>query len=109
MRTSLFVVSDLHLGGEPGRDGTPGFQMCPPANQARLARFIGALPGRSTERDAHLVIAGDIVDFLAETQFAPFTLNPDEARAKLARVVGRTRPIWTALGEFLRRGGALTL
>src|SRR5262249_16885606 len=32
-----------------------------------------------------------------------------EARVKLAQVVGRTRPIWTALGEFLGRGGALTL
>ena len=109
MRTRLFVVSDLHLGGEPGTDGAPGFQMCPPANQARLARFIASLPGRSKDADVRLVIAGDIVDFLAEKEFAPFTLAPAAARAKLSRVLGGTRPIWTGLGEFLRRGGALTL
>ena len=34
MKTSLFVISDLHLGG--GHD----FQMCSPVGRKRLAEFI---------------------------------------------------------------------
>jgi UDP-2,3-diacylglucosamine pyrophosphatase LpxH len=109
MRTSLFVISDLHLGGEPGLDGGPGFQLCPAANQAHLAGFIDTLPSRESDCDVRLAIAGDIVDFLTETEFKGFTLDPAEARAKLRRILDRTMPIWTAVGKFLDRGGALTL
>lgn len=109
MSTTLFVISDLHLGGEPGSDGGPGFQICPPANQARLVEFIEALPRREPDHDVRLVIAGDIVDFLTEKEFRAFTLDTGEARDKLQRILNRTRPIWTALGQFLGRGGALTL
>ena len=34
MAQQVFVISDLHLGGEPG------FQMCGPEGQALLAKFI---------------------------------------------------------------------
>ena len=56
---------DLHLGGAPATDGGRGFQICPPATQAMLAAFIDRLPERQPNADCRLVIAGDIVDFLA--------------------------------------------
>ena len=69
MYTRLFVISDLHLGGEPASDASRGFQICPPTTQRKLAEFIGRLGGRTADCDDRLVIAGDIVDFLAEEPF----------------------------------------
>jgi UDP-2,3-diacylglucosamine pyrophosphatase LpxH len=114
MTTTVLVVSDLHLGGPDG------FQMCTPPGQARLAAFfrhaaaLGA-PGRSV----HLVLAGDVVDFLAEpddSRAAPkdwtwsaFVGDEGLALDKLERILGRTAPIWDALGAFVAGGGSLTL
>ncbi len=109
MSTTIFVISDLHLGGEPGPKGSPGFQMCPPANQARLAQFIESLPARQPEKDVRLVLAGDVVDFLAEREWAAFTLDKNEAQTKLQRIIDQTQLVWTALKGFIARGGALTL
>ena len=109
MQTTLFVISDLHLGGEPGSDGAPGFQICPPANQAKLVEFINHLPAPESDADVRLVINGDLVDFLAEVEFRAFSIERDVALTKLRRIIGRTPTIWEALREFLRRGGALTL
>jgi UDP-2,3-diacylglucosamine pyrophosphatase LpxH len=110
MRTTLYVISDLHLGGAPGDNGQPGFQICPPRNQARLAQFINGLPGPGPDADVRLVLAGDIVDFLAEEQFEVFTADRHAARAKLEHIIAITRPVWTALKDFVvQRGGALTL
>ena len=110
MRTTLYVISDLHLGGKPGTDGRPGFQICPPKTHGRLARFINGLSGRAGRDDVRLIIAGDIVDFLAEEQFEAFTADPAAARAKLKHILDSTEPVWTALRDFVtRRDGALTL
>lgn len=110
MRTSLYVISDLHLGGAPATDGSRGFQICPPGTQAALAAFIARLPGQQATGDCRLVIAGDIVDFLAEEPFEAFTANPAEARRKLESILTRTAPVWEALQAFVRdRNGALTL
>lgn len=110
MRTSLYVISDLHLGGEPAGDGGRGFQICPPRTQQLLAGFIDGLPGRSAEADVRLVIAGDIVDFLAEAPFEAFTADPAVARRKLASILENTAPVWSALQRFARdRDGAMTL
>jgi UDP-2,3-diacylglucosamine pyrophosphatase LpxH len=104
------VISDLHLGGAPGEDDGVGFQMCPPRNQSNLARFIRSLPARDRRADIHLIIAGDIVDFLAERPFSPFTADPAAARNKLGHIIEVTRPIWDALNEFVaQKGGELTL
>ena len=35
----IFVVSDLHLGGEPKQNGRPGFQMCSTTTRALLAFY----------------------------------------------------------------------
>jgi UDP-2,3-diacylglucosamine pyrophosphatase LpxH len=106
----VHVISDLHLGGAPGADGAPGFQICPPRTQQTLAAFIDRLRPRSAELDCHLVIAGDIVDFLAEEPFESFTVDPQAALSKFHNIVKHTTPVWAALRRFVgERGGALTL
>jgi len=104
MGKSLFVISDLHLGGGPG------FQMCSPQGRERLASFIGHVGAqRRPDHEVHLVIAGDIVDFLAEQDFASFTNDDDKARRKLEAIIESTRPVWTALQQLVADGGRLTL
>jgi len=103
------VISDLHLGGAPAIDGK-GFQICPPATQKVLADFIRRLPQSTEAEDCHLVVAGDIVDFLAEEPFEPFTADSDKALAKFEAIVRNTAPVWDALRHFVvDRGGDLVL
>ena len=109
MKSVLYVVSDIHLGGEPGEEASPGFQICPQRNQVALADFIRKLPISSENSDVHLVLAGDIVDFLAEKEFAAFTAIPDKALTKLKHIVRHSEPVWKALTDFVDNGNALTL
>lgn len=110
MRTTLFVISDLHLGGKPGTVSSPGFQMCSFKTQKVLAEFIDRLPAATSGHEVRLAIAGDIVDFLAEEPFEAFTGDTDSAIKKLERILEETAPIWTALRAFVaNRAGALTL
>jgi UDP-2,3-diacylglucosamine pyrophosphatase LpxH len=106
MRHRVYVISDLHLGGAAPADGKRGFQICPPGTQRILADFILRLPPSTEQEDCHLVIAGDIVDFLAEEPFVPFTADPDEALRKFDLIVSSTAPVWDALRRFVveRRG-----
>ncbi|HLZ35812.1 MAG TPA: metallophosphoesterase [Nitrospira sp.] len=109
MERLLFVVSDLHLGGAPGGNDHPGFQMCTAAGRARLAAFIEFVTSqRGTHQDIHLVLAGDIVDFLAEEDFAAFT-DDQQARQKLERILQRTDEVWSSLEGLVRSGARLTL
>ena len=110
MRSIVHVISDLHLGGASATADGPGFQMCPPSTHTRLGALIDALPASTDTVDSHLVIAGDIVDFLAEEPFEAFTADPERARAKLGRIFDSTAVVWDALARFAReRGGVLTL
>ncbi|MFT4101243.1 MAG: hypothetical protein QM674_09445 [Burkholderiaceae bacterium] len=110
MHTTIYVISDLHLGGAPAADGARGFQIFPASTQAMLAAFIDRLPAPSTDRDCRLVIAGDIVDFLAEQPFEAFSADQAVAGQKLRRIFEQTAPVWDALRRFVKdRGGALTL
>ena len=110
MRSTHYVISDLHLGGVPGSAGRPGFQICPPRTQELLVRFIDGLRGRSASANVRLVLAGDIVDFLAEEPFQAFTSNPTEAQTKLDHIFDSTAPVWKALCRFVsERDGAITL
>jgi UDP-2,3-diacylglucosamine pyrophosphatase LpxH len=97
MHHHVYVISDLHLGGAPAADGKPGFQICPPSTQKILGDFILRLPKSSNSHDCHLVIAGDIVDFLAEEPFKSFTADPVEALRKFNSIVENTAPVWVAL------------
>jgi UDP-2,3-diacylglucosamine pyrophosphatase LpxH len=88
----LFVVSDLHLGG------SPGFQIF--HQGVRLAATIRAIAKRPSKRLA-LVLAGDVVDFLAAAN--PGYLDPDGAIVKLEAI--RRDPafaeVFVALSEFV--------
>ncbi len=107
MDTSIFVISDLHLGGREG------FEMCTPQGRQHLATFIDHVTGVCTERDVRLVINGDVVDFLAEPDkagnFVGFTLDQTLAVAKLEHVFERSQAVWQALRRLGAAGGALTL
>lgn len=109
MERSLFVISDLHLGGAPGPEGATGFQIISQAGRARLADFLAFVTNqRGAGRDVHLIVAGDIVDFLAEESFAVFTDDRD-ARKKLERIFQRTEDVWTGFAELTQAGIRLTL
>ena len=110
MRKAVFVISDLHLGGAPAAEGKHGFQMCSTAGRKRLAEFIEyAAAQRSDEQDVTLVIAGDIVDYLAEEEFAAFTGQDAEAARKLHSVMTRTAEVWESLKAFVASGANLVL
>src|SRR3954452_20249947 len=73
MRRSIFVISDLHLGGLLKSAATPiDLEMCTASARNRLVRFIDYTCRESAKQDVHLVINGDIVDFLAEENAVPF-------------------------------------
>ena len=40
MKSAVFIISDLHLGGAPATNGKPSFQMCSASGHRRLAEFI---------------------------------------------------------------------
>ena len=95
MERLLFVVSDLHLGGAPGGNDHPGFQICTAAGGARLAAFIEFVTSqRGTHQDIHLVLAGDLVDFLAEEDFAAFTGRKKWTGYLTGRHCPSSRPSW---------------
>jgi UDP-2,3-diacylglucosamine pyrophosphatase LpxH len=107
---AVFVISDLHLGGAPAGGGKPSFQMCSAEGQQRLAEFIRyAAHQRTDSQDVTLVIAGDIVDFLAEEEFAAFTNDDIAAARKLERVIDRTSGVWESLRAFAASGAKLVL
>ena len=105
--TDIYVISDIHLGGDPGGESEPSFQICPPSNQTLLAEFIDSLKTSDCNNECHLVIAGDLVDFLAEKEFQAYTPKQTEALSKFKAIVGRTKIVWDSLGALVRSGGNL--
>lgn len=99
----IFIISDLHLGGRPDQTAAsgklvPGFQIC--HAYAELIEFIDWVSREAGQGDEEieLVINGDIVDFLAEDDFADpalgakiWTADPLQVIQKLDRVMERTR------------------
>lgn len=108
MASTVFVISDLHLGG------SDTFQMCSAAGRARLAEFLSWVTAqRSGERNVRLVLAGDVVDFLAEEdgagEWSAFTADEERAVGKLDRIIGSTEAVWSALRVFVESGSPLTI
>lgn len=108
MGKTLFVISDLHLGG------AEGFQICPTEGRERLVRFIDWVAGQKCEDTAiQLVLNGDIVDFLAEEDdaggFSAFVADEGKARRKLARIAEECESVFAALRRFAAAGNRLTL
>jgi UDP-2,3-diacylglucosamine pyrophosphatase LpxH len=107
---TMFVISDLHLGGAPAEKGRPSFQMCSENGRARLAEFIRYVAKqKKTNRDIQLVLNGDIVDFLAEKNFSSFTGNNVQATKKFEQILATTKEIWSSLHQLVKAGCQLTL
>jgi UDP-2,3-diacylglucosamine pyrophosphatase LpxH len=99
----VFVISDLHLGGQP-----PTMMSTPD----RLAAFIESLPSRlQSDEQLELVINGDFVDFLAIEPCEAWTSTPVSAREKLLKTVSASTftPVFTALASLVAGGHRLTL
>jgi UDP-2,3-diacylglucosamine pyrophosphatase LpxH len=110
MRTVVHVISDLHLGGAAESTSSAGFQMCRPRTHKLLAGFIEGLPTSTVSCATQLVIAGDIVDFLAEAPFSAFTADESTACDKLASVFKTSKVVWDALEAYVgERRGSLIL
>lgn len=104
MNKSLFVISDLHLGG------AEGFQMCSAAGRVRLADFLSYVAAQKRDdNEIHLVINGDIVDFLAEEEFSSFTNDDDKAVTKLQSIMSGTPEVWCSLRRLVASGVRLTM
>jgi UDP-2,3-diacylglucosamine pyrophosphatase LpxH len=90
----LHVVSDLHFGGEPGRQIFDQGDL--------LAATIDALRERPAALRIGLVLNGDIVDFLAAPGAA--YLDPFGAAAKLEAILRDPAfsPVFAALARFVR-------
>lgn len=96
--SDLFVVSDLHLGGKPEQQ-----IFCQGTLLAALIDLAGGQLGSADGR-VGLVLAGDIVDFLAEPGQVHFKATP-EALGCLERIVEDPafKPVFLALRRFVRQ------
>lgn len=118
----LYVISDLHLGGAPdardddGNVTAVGSQFCNAYDH--LAAFIDwiASPGSHPRGEVELVINGDIVDFFASDEGSggprgarAWTADPEEAIARLRRIMARASAVFDALTRFTVGGHRLTL
>lgn len=109
--TDLYVISDLHIGGSPGRrtelvGGRPqevGPQMF--CQGRRLGAFLEAL-ARPDDRRVALVVAGDFVDTLPFLEPGRY-IDVDQARARLRTIAEDPgfAPVFTGLGAFARAPG----
>jgi UDP-2,3-diacylglucosamine pyrophosphatase LpxH len=112
----VFVISDLHVGGVYPDSDDPqdrGFRINTQVPQ--LTAFVTALADKQPGEPAiELVINGDFVDFLAESDsssagWQPFVPDPQAAARRLEAIVERDRALFTALGRLLSRGHRLTV
>jgi UDP-2,3-diacylglucosamine pyrophosphatase LpxH len=106
----VFIISDLHLGGEAG-PGKRSFRIC--THETVLAGFIDwltAMQGSAIE----LVINGDVVDFLAEKSddnepWSAFRFPERKAVDCLDIIVKRSALVFDALKRFLATGHRLVI
>jgi UDP-2,3-diacylglucosamine pyrophosphatase LpxH len=110
LNQTIYVISDLHLGGEAPSDQSPGFQICGEASQSLLGDFLEWVAAqRRADNDVHLVVNGDSVDFLAEKPFAAFTADENVAARKLQAIFDRTRAVWDGFQKVVRSGAQVTI
>lgn len=108
MDKAIFVISDLHLGGDEG------FQICSAEGRRRLTRFIDWVATQKREgTEIQLVLNGDIFDFLAEEDeaggFSAFVVDESKARRKLKRIENGCEAVLAALRRFATAGNRLIL
>jgi UDP-2,3-diacylglucosamine pyrophosphatase LpxH len=103
MSDTIFIISDLHLGGDDK------FAICTAEGQCLLAAFLGWVAEKQkADRNVHLVVNGDSVDFLAESEFQVFTSDDEVATGKLHRIMTRTAPIWEGFQAVTAAGAQVT-
>ncbi len=106
----IFIISDLHLGGE-AEPGKRGFRIC--THETALAKFLDtltAMQGSAIE----LVINGDVVDFLAERTdgnppWSAFRFPEQKAVDCLDIIVRRSAVVFDALKRFVAKGHRLVI
>lgn len=123
----LFVISDLHLGGRPDASDeagglVTGFQIN--NSYGALTEFVdwvASVARAADSEEVEIVVNGDIVDFLAEDDFAGgpggarvWAAGEAEALARLDQIAMRTRGggargVFDALRDFVAAGNRLTL
>ena len=115
---SAFVISDLHLGGNypsPEDVGKRGFRLCTHADA--IVRFVEDRARDAERKSTEIVLNGDTVDFLAETNspedggstWSSFTGDSLAAIRKFRSIVARDKPVFDSFGPFLDAGGKLTV
>ncbi|BAM89495.1 unnamed protein product [Bradyrhizobium oligotrophicum S58] len=116
---SVFIISDLHLGGaypDPPTAGARGFRLCTRADA--IAQFVAERTAAIADSGpSEIVLNGDTVDFLAECDRPPpaaatwssFTADPQAAAEKFKSIVRRDRQVFEALSAYLDAGGRLTV
>lgn len=110
--STLYIISDLHLGGEADEGGGRGFRIC--THEDELAQFVDsltALEGPGIE----LVINGDSVDFLAEKvrddppAWEAFHYPESGAVECLDRIATRSARVFEAIRRFSAKGHRLVI
>ena len=77
MPERILIISDLHLGGDER------FAICSAEGRRLLAEFLHwVAEQQKIEKNIHLVVNGDSVDFLSEPEFQVFTSDDRAASAK---------------------------
>src|SRR4051812_39984313 len=103
MPETIFVISDLHLGGDES------FAICQEKGQRLLAEFLAWVASQhSTANPVHLVVNGDSVDFLSEREFAAFSTPERVAMEKLSAIFDRTRHVWEAFHDLTSTGAEVS-
>lgn len=98
----VLAISDLHLGGDaPAMLGHP----------EALCGFLESIAAHPNKKDEtiELVIHGDFVDFLAESPWNEWTVDQQEAVAKLDQIFGREPQLVAALSRCIQRVDRFTL
>jgi hypothetical protein len=94
----VYVISDLHIGGEPAKlNEERGFQIN--THTQYLADFIELLAVQ-TGKPIELVINGDLVDFLAETPWAAFEYQIPNVISKLNNIIKREAHVFLRTQKF---------
>jgi UDP-2,3-diacylglucosamine pyrophosphatase LpxH len=60
------------------------------------------------DKNIHLVVNGDSVDFLSEPEFQVFTSDDQDATKKLRKIIERTEPVWDEFRSVMEAGTQVT-
>ena len=77
--TRVMIISDLHLGG------VAPYMMSQPQHLAAYLAWLTTIT--AADETLELVIAGDVIDFLAIPAYASWTPDPQQACAKLRQTL----------------------